>query len=394
VLVKLADSPFYAAGGGQISDTGVIECADGDCRARVAEVVRLGEDQAIYAELDAGELAEGERVYARVDRLARHATECNHTATHLLHAALRARLGGHVRQAGSYVGPDKLRFDFSHGQAMSETELRDVEDRINTWIVENHPVRPISTTLDEARALGAMALFGEKYGEIVRMVEIGDGDFSRELCGGTHVRSTAEIGVVRILGETSSAANVRRIEALSGPAAIAMLRGSDRALEEIAGVLRTPARDAPAVLRAREAERRELERSARSAAREDAVDPAALAGSAELVGDVPVVTAVLGPVDARSLPDVVDRVKGRLAEDGVVVLASVTGDRANLVVGVAPSIVERGVRAGAVAKAAAAVLGGGGGGRDTLAQAGGGNVGEVASALEAARAAVATALRS
>jgi alanyl-tRNA synthetase len=392
VLVKLADSPFYAAGGGQISDVGVIECADGDCRARVAEVVRLGEDQALYAVIEQGELHAGERVYARVDRVARHAAECNHTATHLLHAALRRRLGNHVRQAGSYVGPDKLRFDFSHGQAMSAPELRDVEDQINAWIVENHPVRPISTTLDEARALGAMALFGEKYGEIVRMVEIGDGELSRELCGGTHVRSTAEIGVVQILSETSSAANVRRIEALSGPAAVASLRSRSSALEEIAAVLRTSADEAPAVVRAREAERRALEKAARRATRDDAVDVAALAGAAAVIAGVPVVRAAIEVPDARALLDAVDRVKGKLGADGVIVLAGVVGERAHVVASVAPSVVERGVRAGEIVKVAAAVLGGGGGGRDTLAQAGGSEVDKVAQALEAAGAAVAAAL--
>jgi len=352
--------------------------------------VRLGEDQALYAVLEQGELVEGERVYARVDRVARHAVECNHTATHLLHAALRRRLGGHVRQAGSYVGPDKLRFDFSHGQALSAQELRDVEDQINTWIVENHPVRPISTTLDEARGLGAMALFDEKYGEVVRMVEIGDGELSRELCGGTHVRSTAEIGVVRILSETSSAANVRRIEALSGPAAIASLRRRSLALEEVAGVLRTSAEDAAAVVRAREAERRELEKAARAGG-EGAVDVAALAGAAELIGGVPVVRAMVEVRDAKVLLDVADRVKGKLGGDGVIVLAAVVGDRAHVVVAVAPSIVQRGVRAGEIAKVAAAALGGGGGGRDTLAQAGGGKVENVEQALDAARAAIATA---
>jgi alanyl-tRNA synthetase len=392
VLVKLADSPFYAAGGGQTSDVGVIECVDGDCRARVADVVRLGDDQALYAVLEQGDLHEGERVYARVDRVARHAAECNHTATHLLHAALRRRLGGHVHQAGSYVGPDKLRFDFSHGQAMSTQELRDVEDQINAWIVENHPVRPITTTLDEARELGAMALFGEKYGEIVRMVEIGEGEFSRELCGGTHVRSTAEIGVVRILGETSSAANVRRIEALSGPAAIASLRSRSLALEEIAAALRTSPEDAPSVVRAREGERRELEKAARTVGRETSVDVAAIAGSAELIGGVPVVRATVEVPDAKALLDVVDRVKGKLGQDGVIVLASVAGERANVVVSVAPTLVERGLRAGEIVKAAAAVLGGGGGGRDTLAQAGGAEVENVEQALEAARAAIATTL--
>ena len=188
-LVKLAESPFYAAGGGQIADVGTIECADGDCRARVEDVFRLGDDQVLAVVLERGELRPDERVLARVDRVARHATEANHTATHLLQAALRARLGGHVRQAGSYVGPDKLRFDFSHGQGLSAEELREVEDQVNAWIARNDPVRPITTTLDEAKRLGAMALFGEKYGEVVRMVEVGEGEYSRELCGGTHVRS-------------------------------------------------------------------------------------------------------------------------------------------------------------------------------------------------------------
>ena len=331
----------------------MIECADGDCRARVAEVVRLGEDQAIYAVLEGGELRAGERVHARVDRLTRHATECNHTATHLLHAALRERLGGHVRQAGSYVGPDKLRFDFSHGHAMSDAELRDVEDQINAWILENHPVRPITTTLDEARALGAMALFGEKYGEVVRMVEIGDGEFSRELCGGTHVRSTAEIGVFRILAETSSAANVRRIEAQTGPAAVGVLRASSDALERIAATLRTTVEDAAEVVDARERERRELERAARTTARGETLDAAALATSAQSIAGVPFVSANVGEVEPKALPDIADRVKGKLGGDAVIVLAGTHAERVHLVVSVAAALVERGLRAGEIAKAAA-----------------------------------------
>jgi alanyl-tRNA synthetase len=233
-----------------------------------------------------------------------------------------------------------------------------------------------------------MALFGEKYGEIVRMVEIGDGDFSRELCGGTHVRSTAEIGVVRILGETSSAANVRRIEALSGPAAIASLRGRSVALEEIASVLRTAPEQAVAAVRAREAERRELEKAMRASARPAAVDVAALAESAETIGGVPVVCAPIEVPDAKALLDVVDRVKGKLETDGAIILAGVVEERAHVVVSVGPTLVERGVRAGEIAKAAAAVLGGGGGGRDTLAQAGGSEVGRIGEALDAARAAL------
>jgi len=233
-----------------------------------------------------------------------------------------------------------------------------------------------------------MALFGEKYGEIVRMVEIGDGDFSRELCGGTHVHSTAEIGVVRILGETSSAANVRRIEALSGPAAIALLRGRSVALEEIATALRTPPEQAVSAVLAREAERRELEKAARASARPAAVDVAALADSAETIGEVPVVCAAIEVPDAKALLDVVDRVKGKLNKDGAIILAAVVGERAHVVVSIGATLVERGARAGEIAKAAAAVLGGGGGGRDTLAQAGGSEVRRIGEALDAARAAL------
>ena len=392
VLVKLADSPFYALGGGQVSDLGVIECEHGDCRARVADVVRLGDDQALVAVLEQGELHEGERVVARVAREVRHATECNHTTTHLLHAALRQRLGPHVRQAGSYVGPDKLRFDFSHGQALSAQELGDVEDQVNAWILENEPVRAITTTLDEARALGAMALFGEKYGDVVRMVEVGDGGLSRELCGGTHVRSTAEIGLARILSETSSAANVRRIEMLSGPAAVALMREHDRTLEAVATRLQvTPVAVLDAV-EVREARRKQLESQMRKAAAETNYDAAAIAATAVMLGGVPVLSARLDLDDHKALADAADRVKGKLGADGVVVLASASDGRASMVVSVAPSVVARGVRAGEIAKVAAEVLGGGGGGRDTLAQAGGSEVAKVDEALAAAAAAIEAAL--
>ena len=242
LLAKLVESPFYATGGGQVHDSGVVECEHGDCRARVVDVVRLGDDQALVLEPELGELKPGERVIARVDVGARRPTECNHTATHLLHAALRERLGTHVRQAGSYVGPDKLRFDFTHGAPLTPEELRAVEDRVNEMVLANMPVRALTTTLDEARRLGAMALFGEKYGDVVRMVEVGDGSWSRELCGGTHVRSTAEIGVFRITQETSSAANVRRIEALTGPIGVQLLRKHDRTLTEAAVVAAHAAR--------------------------------------------------------------------------------------------------------------------------------------------------------
>ena len=298
LLVKLAESPFYAAGGGQVSDVGTIECEHGDCLARVEDVLFLGEDRVPEVVVEAGTLEVGEQVLARVDHLTRHETECNHTATHLLQAALRGRVGSHVRQAGSYVGPDKLRFDFSHGQALSAEELRDVEDRVNEWIARNDPVRAITTTLDEARRLGAMALFGEKYGEVVRMVEVGDGDYSRELCGGTHVRFTAEIGAFRILHETSSSANVRRIEAVTGPVAVDLLREHDRMLSEIAAQLRMRPADAPEAVRTLVQERKRLEKELKEGG-------AAGGGSAQL--DVEALAARADEIDgARVLTAAVD----------------------------------------------------------------------------------------
>jgi alanyl-tRNA synthetase len=393
-LLKLAESPFYAAGGGQVADRGTIECEDGDCRARVEEVFRLGEDQVLAVVLEEGELKPDERVLARVDRVARHATEANHTATHLLQAALRARLGGHVRQAGSYVGPDKLRFDFSHGQGLITEELRDVEDQVNEWIARNDPVRPITTTLNEAKQLGAMALFGEKYGEVVRMVQIGEGEYSRELCGGTHVRSTAEIGPFRVLSETSSAANVRRIEAVTGPAAVELLREHDRLLGEIAQALRTTPDQALETVHARERGRRELEQALKhggGTAAEAKIDLQALVASVDELAGARVLTASVQALDAKALLELVDRLKGQL-DGAAIVLASAVEDRVALVVSVAPELVARGVKAGAIVKAAAAVVGGGGGGRDTLAQAGGRDVSKLEEALATARTEIAATL--
>jgi alanyl-tRNA synthetase len=395
MLVKLAESPFYPAGGGQVSDTGTIECASGACLGRVTNVYRLGDDQALEVALEQGSLVPDEPVLARVDHAARRATERNHTATHLLHAALRERLGGHVRQAGSYVGPDKLRFDFTHTGALTARELRDVEDAVNARIAAGDPVRAISTTLDEARGLGAMALFGEKYGDIVRMVQIGDGSYSRELCGGTHVRSTAEIGAFHILSETSSAANVRRIEALTGAGAVELLREHDRLLGQIAAELRTRPREALDVLRAREAERRELERSVRAGAgpAAGAVDVDALANTARSVAGAPVLTAAVQAPDAHALMEVLDRLRGRL-DGAAVVLGTAADGRVHLAAGVAPELVARGVKAGAIVKIAAAVVGGGGGGRDTVAQAGGRDPDKLEDALIAARAAIEEALQA
>jgi alanyl-tRNA synthetase len=279
---------------------------------------------------------------------------------------LRERLGDHVRQAGSYVGPDKLRFDFNHSARLSDEDRQAVEDQVNSRILESLNVRALTTTIDEAQKLGAMALFGEKYGDVVRMVEIGDGLFSRELCGGTHVARTSEIGCLKIVSEGSSAANVRRIEAVTGPVAVELLRGNDALLSEAAQALKTTGDQVPAAIA-------KLKQSARTAGSDagSGVDEEQLAAAATDLGGAKLLVADVGEVPAKALMDVADRLKGKLGDAAAVIVGSVVDGRVSLVVAVTPSLVERGVKAGEVVAIAAAVVGGGGGGRDTIAQAGG-----------------------
>jgi alanyl-tRNA synthetase len=392
VLVKLLESPFYATGGGQVADTGVLECAGGGCRAQVTDVIRLGTDQVVRLAPEHGTFEPGERVLAHVDRAARHAIACNHTATHLLHASLRRRLGSHVHQAGSYVGPDKLRFDFTHGTGLSAEQLRQIEDDVNRWVLESHPVRALTTTLEEAKRLGAMALFTEKYGEIVRMVEVGDGSFSRELCGGTHVRNTAEVGLFRILSETSSAANVRRIETITGPEAVAFMRDRDRELERAAERLRVPPNRVADSVEKLDDRVRELERAARrGGGANGAVDIDQLIALATESDGASILTAAVAVSDGQALLELADRLKAKLG-DAAIVLGRAGDGRVDLVASVAPALVARGVRAGEIVQAAAVVVGGGGGGRDTLARAGGRDPDQLPAAINAARIAIEAAL--
>jgi alanyl-tRNA synthetase len=384
VLAKLEESPFYPEGGGQVSDRGLIETPSG--RARVADVYRLGDDQALALEPLEGEIGPGEAVRAVVERAERMATMRNHTATHLLHAALRERLGTHVRQAGSYVGPDKLRFDFTHGQRLSDEELADVGRMVSGWVAANHPVRALETTRDEAERLGAMALFGEKYGDWVRMVEVEA--VSRELCGGTHVAGTAEVGLFHLLNESSSASNVRRIEALTGPASAELFRQRSERLTELSALLRVP-EDSVVGAVTRLSERvRELEKG--GGAPDRGVADELVGGAQEMAGVAVVVEAVSAP-DAKALLALSDAVRQRLG-DAAVVLGTAVDGRVHLVANVAPAVVERGVKAGEVVRAAAEVAGGGGGGRDTMAQAGGRDPEKLPEALVTARAAIEKAL--
>jgi alanyl-tRNA synthetase len=382
-LVKLEESPFYAEGGGQVADSGVLRWRGG--AADVVDVYRVGDDQVLAVETDVP-IEGGAAVEALVAREIRHATMRNHTATHLLHAALRERLGPHVRQAGSAVRPDKLRFDFTHGQALSPAELGDVEDRVNEWIKASAPVRWMNMERTEAEKLGAMALFGEKYGEWVRVVEV-DG-VSRELCGGTHVASSAEVGIFKIVSEGSSAANVRRIEALSGPAAIDWFREREQQLREAGELLGNPQDPLAAARRA--AERlREAGAGAEQAQRQLAGEEAKrLVAATTEVGGVKVVVAAAELPGQKELLEVANRVQSALGGATALVLGGGDGDKVALVSLVSEEAVARGLSAARLVREAAALVGGGGGGRDEMAQAGGRDPAKLDEALAAARAAI------
>jgi alanyl-tRNA synthetase len=382
-LVKLEESPFYAEGGGQVADSGVLRSNGRELR--VLDVYRVGEDQALEVESD-GPVESGVAVEALVDHETRHATMRNHTATHLLHAALRERLGDHVRQAGSAVRPDKLRFDFTHGQAVSGEDLAAIEGRVNEWIKASRPVRWLEMERAEAEKLGAMALFGEKYGEWVRVVEVDQ--VSRELCGGTHVANTAEVGIFKITAEGSSAANVRRIEALTGPAAIDWFRHSEAKLREVGELLGSP--QDPLTGARRAAERlREAGEGAKEAAKRLLGDEAErLIADAGKVGDVKIVAGEVPVADQKQLLELANRVQSKLGGESAIALGGAEGDKVGLVVLVSKGAVARGISAAAVVREAAAIVGGGGGGRDDMAQAGGRDAAKLEQALTTARRAI------
>jgi alanyl-tRNA synthetase len=361
-LAKLRESPFYAEGGGQVTDAGKLEKDGGSC-ATLRAAYRIEDDQVLLFEGEG--FADGDRVRAVVPWSVRFPTMANHTATHLLHEALRTVLGEHVRQAGSAVRPDKLRFDFSHPQALGREERQAVERRVNEAVFENHPVRTFVVPIDEARNLGAMMLFGEKYGDEVRVVEV-EG-VSRELCGGTHVRTTAEIGPFVILSESSVGSGARRIEAVTAGEAFALLHARAEEAEELRG---------------------ELER-VRKEAKKPATQAKADIVSEDREGNVLLVE--VKAVKGGALRDLSDRLRQQQDADGAIV-ASIDDGQAYVVVNFAESLVSRGLDAAQLVRELGKHIGGGGGGRPTLAEAGGRNPDGVKAALEAGRKAVADAL--
>ncbi len=347
-LVKLRESPFYPSGGGQVTDAGTIELDDeSGVRAELREAYRFGDDQALLFEGPG--FTAGDRVRAVVPWSVRFPTMANHTATHLLQEALREVLGDHVRQAGSAVRPDKLRFDFTHEHALTTEERYEVERHVNEWVFANAPVHVYETPIDEARNLGAMMLFGEKYGDIVRVVDV-EG-VSRELCGGTHVRSTAEIGAFAILSEGSVGSGARRIEAVTSGEAYALLHSRSRELDDVRV----------------EIERLRKELKKKQAAGSDGVTDVEATVRSERGVNL-IVQAVDG-LDGDALLDLSDRFKQKHAP-AAVVLGSVRDGEVTLIANFDKAVADK-VSASDVVKGAAALVGGGGGGRPTMARAGG-----------------------
>ncbi len=380
VALKLEESPFYAEGGGQVADAGWIHTDSG--KLDVVDVVRFENDQVIVGLPTEGVVVEGERAKAMVNAVRRHQTACNHTATHLLHNALRIVLGDDVRQAGSLVRPDKLRFDYKTRRAPTAAELHQIEDLVNRRIVENHAVRPFVTTREYAAELGALAFFEEKYGEFVRVLEIDE--FSRELCGGTHVSSTSQIGLCKVTASTSVGANTRRIEAITSAAAIEHYRDVEAREEALASELAVAPDRVPDAVWRRLAELARLQatvQAVESGERHGRVDE--LLSRALSLGGA---TFVAGEVEVARPDDLLvlaDEIRERRPEVAVALLAAIDG-RVAVVVAASDALVGRGLRASDVLSAMMPALGGRGGGKPTLARGGGGNVGGIGAALEAA----------
>ncbi|MBW9258320.1 MAG: alanine--tRNA ligase [Candidatus Thiodiazotropha sp. (ex. Lucinisca nassula)] len=377
-MVFLNHTPFYAESGGQVGDLGVLE---GDGLLFEVEDTRkqAGELFAHIGKLEEGLLKVGDRVTAQVNAYTRQATALNHSATHLLHAALRQVLGDHVAQKGSLVDAERLRFDFSHFEPITREQLQTIEQMVNEQIRYNHLVNTDIMSLDEAKESGAMALFGEKYDEKVRVLSMGD--FSTELCGGTHVNAVGDIGLCKITAETGIAAGVRRIEAVTGQRAIEWMEADEERVQRVAEMIKSGRDEIEDKLtqildrnRKLEKELEQLKAKLASAAGSD------LASSAVAVGEIKVLAANLDGADPKSLRETMDQLKNKLGS-AVILLTAVAGGKVSLVAGVTKDLTGS-MKAGDLVKLAAEQVGGKGGGRPDMAQAGGSNPDAIPQALE------------
>ena len=377
-VVILDSTPFYAESGGQVGDTGVL--AEQGVEFDVADTLKFaGQFHGHVGRVAKGSLKVGDHVVASVDAARRASTILNHSATHLLHAALREVLGTHVQQKGSLVAPDRLRFDFSHFQPMTQAELAEVERRVNAQIRANSAAEVHHMGMQEALDFGAMALFGEKYGEQVRVLKMGD--YSTELCGGTHVGRTGDIGLFKLVGESGVSAGVRRIEAVTGQGALDYVADEERRLAEAADLLGGNAGEVVDKIRALTDRQKKLERELETLkARAASSATSDLSGAAIDVGGIRVLASRLEGFDAKALRDAMDRLKQQLG-DAVIVLAGTADGKAALVAGVNGAATGR-VKAGELLSHVAGQIGGKGGGRPDLAQGGGEDGPALATALQ------------
>lgn len=382
--VILNRTPFYAEMGGQVGDTG--EIIDGDVHVYVTDTTAPVAGLYVHSvNVEGGKISVGDEVKTEVDAHRRQAIERNHTATHILHASLKRVLGDHVRQKGSYVGPERLRFDFTHFEAMTPEQIQEVERVANMHIMESTPTHIYETSLDDARASGVTALFGEKYGDKVRVVEAGD--FSRELCGGCHVDNTSEIGILKITGESSVGANIRRIEAVTSYGAYEYLNKIESELRETAAILKVPLFDVSERTESNLKTMKEIQSAAKRT--KDALaddDINALLDQIQLApAGYPVIIAKVPAVKSGGQRHLWDIVKSRMPEPGAVVFAAEDDGKVLLLAAGTDQAVEKGFCASEIIKVISPAIGGGGGGKPTMAQAGGKNVGGIDDALEAAR---------
>jgi alanyl-tRNA synthetase len=365
--VLLAATPFYAESGGQVADRGWL--SGPDCRLPVSDVQRPSSGLIVHrVHVEQGSLAVGDAVHAEIDAGWRLSVRRNHTATHLLHAALREVVGPHVKQAGSLVAPDRLRFDFTHFAGLSGEALADIESLVNRKVLENLPVETEVLDIDQALARGAMALFGEKYGQQVRMVAMGD--FSLELCGGTHTASTGQVGLVKLTGERGVASGTRRIEAISGEGSLARFRVEHELVRRLEAQLSVPGDKVLEELdrRAEQARtvQRELEKHRVGGVREQWLERAKTAPE---VAGVKLFTARADGLEAAEMRELADILRGALGS-GVAVLGRAGKDKASILVAVTKDLTGK-IRAGDLVRVLGKVIGGSGGGRPDLAEAGG-----------------------
>src|SRR6516162_7449522 len=397
VALIVNQTPFYAEAGGQVGDTGIV--FSGGAEFAVQDTVRKAGDLHVHlGNVTRGVLKEGDAVELRVDGRRRRRLRANHSVTHLLHEALRRRLGEHVTQKGSLVAPDRLRFDFSHPRALNPDDLAAIEAEVNERIRANSVVRTRLLTPDRAVAEGALALFGEKYGDEVRVVAMGgesdeDRPFSIELCGGTHVRHTGDIGLFKIVGETAIASGVRRIEALTGAAAEAFVTGEEGILRQAAAALRTSPAELPARIAGVVEERRRLERELAEARRALANAGPSPKTTEKRIGEIAFEARLVDGVPGRELKSLADDLKRRVSS-GVVAVVSRADGKAAIVVGVTPDLTDRFDAVELVRLGAEALGGKGGGGRADLAQAGGPEAASAEEALAAVERGVATKMQA